>query len=463
MIDKYTSLRPRLKSARGLEITRARESDNKQHYILFVTIYFWGSMVVKILKHCLVFWLLLTVGFIICGATDQQGRVGVVAELTSTIDGGAVEVVSRAVSEAVSRSSVLVLYIDTYGGYLAAADTIIKIVSESGLTVYTYIPPGGKAVSAGALIALLGEKIYMGQASTIGAAEPLPSDEKTVNYVAGRFRTLAAQTFKNNESLIKVAEEFVTRNKVLSADEAVAIGFAESSNDLSTLKQLLGLNELVVVSYTPWDYLISVFSTPIVSSLALIVGVALIFVEFVQAGFQGYAVGGVILLLLSLYSMSVVPVSLFALSLLMIGMALLLIEVMTPGFGAFGVTGVILMLVGAYEVLVGGGFGVPSTLAVAVAAGFAMLGGLMIYVGYEAGKTRRLRSRSLRERLIGEVGVAKSRITRESPGVVYVLGEDWTAYSTKGDIEPNTRVRVVELKGLVVYVEEVSDESSGSR
>ncbi|MEM0015098.1 MAG: NfeD family protein [Zestosphaera sp.] len=417
-----------------------------------------------IIKWGLVLWLLLPLGLMISAATPPQGRVGVVAELVSTIDGGAVEVVSRAVSEALSRSSVLVLYIDTYGGYLAAADNIIKTVTESGLTVYTYIPPGGKAVSAGALIALLGERIFMGQASTIGAAQPLPSDEKTVSYVSGRFRTLAMQAFKGNESLVRIAEEFVTRNRVLSFNEAVAMGFAEPVNDLDGLKKLLGLDELVLVTYTPWDYLVSVFSAPIVSSLALIVGVALIFVEFVQAGFQGYAVGGVILLLLALYSMSVVPVSLFALALLMIGMALLLIEVMTPGFGAFGVTGIILMLVGSYEVLAGGGFGAPSTLTIAIAMGFAMIGGLMIYVGYEAGKTRRLRSRSLRERLLGEVGVAKTRVTTGSPGVVHVLGEDWTAYSTKGDIEPGSRVRVVEVKGLIVYVEKVEeriDESGG--
>ena len=408
------------------------------------------------MKYSLVFLLSWFVSLVVVSTivspTLLHSKVGVVAELTSTIDGGAVEVVSRAVNEAISRSSILILYIDSYGGYLAAADSIIKIVMESGVTTYVYIPPGGKAVSAGSLIALLGKEIFMGEASTIGAAQPSPSDEKTVNYVSGRFRSLANVAFKGNETLIKIVEEFVTKNRVLSAAEAVALGFAKLANSLEEVKQRLGLDELIVISYTAWDHLISVFSVPIVSSIVLIVGIALIFVEFIQAGFQGYAIAGVVLILLSLYSMSIVPVSLFTLSLLIIGLVLLLIEIMTPGFGAFGITGLILMFVGVYETIISESFGIPSTLPLAVAAGFAMLGGLMIYVGYEAGKVRRLKIKSIREKLIGETGVSKTRLTREAPGVVYVLGEDWTAYSIDEVIEPGTKVKVVDVKGLTLYV-----------
>jgi membrane-bound serine protease (ClpP class) len=420
----------------------------------------------SILRGSLGFSLILLASFVVISAitpaATPQSRVGVVAELTSTIDGGAVEVVSRAVNEAVSKSSVLILYVDSYGGYLAAADSIIKIVVESGVTTYVYIPPGGKAASAGALIALLGRKIFMGDASTIGAAQPIPSDEKTVNYVVGRFRSLAIIAFNNNETLVRIAEEFVTKNRVLSAAEAVALGFAEPANSLEEVKQRLGLDELVMVGYTVWDHVISVFSAPIVSSIALIIGIALIFVEFVQAGFQGYAIAGLVLMLISLYAMSIVPVSVFAVSLLIIGLILLLIEILTPGFGAFGVTGLILMLVGVYETITSESFGTPSTLTLAVAAGFAMLGGLIIYVGYEAGKARRLKSKTLREKLIGEVGVCKTRLTRDTPGVVYVLGEDWTAYSTDEAIEPGTKVRVVEVKGLTLYVTKAGEPTDES-
>ncbi|MEO3993015.1 MAG: NfeD family protein [Desulfurococcaceae archaeon TW002] len=421
-------------------------------------------------RYCLAFWFVLFIGLIMVSAITlialPQGRVGVVAELTSTIDGGAVEVVSRAVSEAVGRSSVLILYIDSYGGYLTATDSIIKIVMESGVVTYVYIPPGGKAASAGSLIALLGRKIFMGEASTIGAAQPSPSDEKTINYVVGRFRSLATIAFKGNETLVRIAEEFVTKNRVLSAAEAVVLGFAEPANSLEEVRQKLGLDELVVVGYTAWNHLISVFSVPIVSSIALIVGIALIFIEFVQAGFQGYAIAGIVLILLSLYSMWVVPVSLFALSLLIMGLILLLIEILTPGFGAFGITGLILMFVGAYETITRESFGIPSILPLVVAAGFAMLGGLMIYVGYEAGKVRRLKTKTLREKLIGEVGISKTRLTRETPGVVHVLGEDWTAYSVDEVIEPGTKVKVTDVKGLTLYVSKIGEftnESGRSR
>jgi membrane-bound serine protease (ClpP class) len=56
--------------------------------------------------------------------------------------------------------------------------------------------------------------------------------------------------------------------------------------------------------------------------------------------------------------------------------------------------------------------------------------------------------------LIGSIGIAKTDIGEINPGVVYVANEDWTAYSVKGVVKQGSRVRVVRVKGLKLYVEE---------
>lgn len=392
---------------------------------------------------------------VVFSITYVSGGRAVVIELTSTIDGGAVELVRRGVNEALREDALVILYIDTYGGYLSAADSIIKLVKESDLKVYAYIPLGGKAVSAGSLIALSSAKIFMSPASVIGAAEPSPSDEKTLNYVRSRFRSLAEEMFKGNKTLIDIAESFVTENKVLTYDEAIKLGFAEPAANFEELKSKLGVDEVRYVRQSPWESFISLFATPIVSSLALAVGVLLIFIEILQAGFQGYGIAGALLIIISLYSMYVIPVNLLLLLVMISGMILLLVEIFTPGFGAFGVTGIILMGVSAYELIRSEPFGIPSSTPLVIALGLSMLAGLMLYIGYEAGKVRRIKQKSLKDRLLGSEGIAKTRITQTKSGVAYVLGEDWTAFSVGPVIEPNEKVKVVNVKGLILYVDKV--------
>jgi membrane-bound ClpP family serine protease len=61
---------------------------------------------------------------------------------------------------------------------------------------------------------------------------------------------------------------------------------------------------------------------------------------------------------------------------------------------------------------------------------------------------------STRERLIGAEGIAKTDVTPTAPGVVHVLGEDWTAYSIEGTIKAGSRVVVRDARGLILLVEE---------
>ena len=64
----------------------------------------------------------------------------------------------------------VVLDIDTFGGYVDAAIAIKNTVIAQSLETLAFVD--GKAISAGSLIAFSGKQLVMMPGSTIGAAEP---------------------------------------------------------------------------------------------------------------------------------------------------------------------------------------------------------------------------------------------------------------------------------------------------
>ncbi len=382
----------------------------------------------------------------------------VLVKLGMQIDGGALELVKRAISVAESRSCILILEIDSYGGYVAAADKIVEEILRSGITCYSWIPPGGKAASAAAMVALACERIYMASGSSIGAAIPIPRNEKTVQYVASRFKALAERMFDGNETLVRIAVSMVTNGTALSFEQATRIGFAKPARSIDELEKELNVTVVEVLEPSYWEKLISLISDPTIASIMLSVGALLILLEVLITGFQGYAVAGALLIALALYGMTMVPPDLLALILLLAGSILLAIEIYTPGFGAFGFTGIALTAIGIALLYTSKPPETVSGLSIAITSSLLSFAGFMAFVAYKAAKTLRMKRPSYVEQLINAIGIAKTRIGESEPGVVYVANEEWTAYSVRGTIEPGTRVKVVRVEGLKLFVEPIEDK-----
>ncbi len=164
-------------------------------------------------------------------------------------------------------ASAFVIEMDTPGGTLDAAVDILHLLMKSEVPTYTWV--NTNAGSAGALIALATDAIYMAPVSAIGAAAPVAStgqeigetmNDKVVSYYSGYFRSAAEKNGYNPE----LAEAFINKNKVfkmgdvtispygslltLSAQEAVkrydgrpllASGIA---SDINELKEQAGLH-----------------------------------------------------------------------------------------------------------------------------------------------------------------------------------------------------------------------------
>ncbi|MEP6810337.1 MAG: nodulation protein NfeD, partial [Chthoniobacterales bacterium] len=102
----------------------------------------------------------------------------------------------RILKEAETKNaSAIILEMNTYGGRLDSAEEITNVLNRARIPTYTFINPN--AGSAGALIALATQHIYMAPVSAIGAAAPIQSSgedlgatarDKTISYWSALIR-----------------------------------------------------------------------------------------------------------------------------------------------------------------------------------------------------------------------------------------------------------------------------------
>jgi membrane-bound serine protease (ClpP class) len=379
----------------------------------------------------------------------------VVVELHMAIDEGAVAFVKRSID--LCRDCFLVLSISSNGGYLTSTQRIVGMVIENNVRCVSWIPPGSQAYSAAAIVAFSCSGLYMGSGSVIGAVKPYPSDEKSIEAVKSLLTSLMIRIYGDVDWVRQLARDMVDGAKALDYSSAISMGLAKKAENLDDIISdfLSGQGiDVVVLHPNLWEKIVSVLSNPVIYSAMLVAGTLLIVVEIFTTGFQGYGVAGAILILLALYSMSLIPPDIISIALLLSGVALLAVEIFTPGFGAFGISGIALTAIGMALTIFSTPLETMTPTIYIFAIGLSSLAGFMAFIGFKGAEAMRIKRESIQEVLIGSIGIAKTDIGEINPGVVYVANEDWTAYSVKGVVKQGSRVRVVRVKGLKLYVEE---------
>jgi membrane-bound serine protease (ClpP class) len=383
----------------------------------------------------------------------QPPRV-IVVRLEGTIDEGLVYLTRKAVNEA--QGGVLVVVLNSYGGYLRSADSIAEEILSCRCRTLAWVPPGSKAVSAATLVALAAQKLYLSRGAVIGAAKPSPPDEKVMEYVSSRLAGLLERRGVANAT--ELARSMVYEARALTADKAVKLGVADGlAESLEELLSKEGLSGAAAEPVEP-DLLRDVYSlifNPLLAIAFLLLGALLLALEFHVAGFQGWGVAGAVLVLLALYTFNVVGLSLAAALLASLGAALLVLEFLKPGVQVFGVSGAVLLLLAILLVYYSSPFALSASAAAALAA-VAVLCGLLAVIIMKGAEALRLRAPSLEERLVGKMGIARTAITPQG-GVVLVESELWSAVSSE-EIPPGSAVRVVGVDGLTLRVERLKDK-----
>jgi membrane-bound serine protease (ClpP class) len=314
---------------------------------------------------------LLMVTTVHAGDTVHKGDV-VVVPLRGEVAPSLLAFLRRAVKTAESNeASAIVFDMNTYGGRLDTATDIVNALNQTKIPTYTFI--NTNAGSAGSLIAIATQHIYMAPVSAIGAAAPiLPSGEdlpatakeKTISYWSALIRGSAmknghnpdvAEAFMNKDKEIKIGDRVVHPKGAvltLNAQEAIeringkpllAEGVVDSVGDLIKKTGLKG-NEVTI---EPTGFERIAFWITALAPLLLLGGILGAYLEFKIPGVTWPGVISAIcfaLFFLGHYLAGLAGWEVVALFIL--GMVLVLIEILFFAHSTivFGVVGVFLML-----------------------------------------------------------------------------------------------------------------------
>lgn len=301
-----------------------------------------------------------------------------VIQVKGEIDAGQAALVHRAYLEAQTKQVQAVLIeIDTFGGLVDAATAMRDIISDSPLKTICYVK--NRAWSAGALIAIAHKHIAMAPGASIGAAEPIPTTEKTVAALKAEFSATASKTGRN----VRVAEAMVDKSlgysgyaepgKILALTDSQAkeVGYADVvASEREAVLAHYGLSAAPIIEYQmEWPEKITGFlANPTVKSLLLSIIFLAVMTEIKTAGLGVAALIGVVAALLFFGSQWLTGLAGWLEILLFVaGIVLIIIELYIPGMGLFGVAGVGCVLASIFFTL-GGGLKALNILAISLIA-----------------------------------------------------------------------------------------------
>lgn len=297
------------------------------------------------------------------GYSQSTSKRVYVFSLHQEIAPAASRLVSKAFSEAQKQGvDYILLKLNTFGGQLDAADSIRTIILNSKIPVLVLIEQN--AASAGALISIACDSIYMKQGSTIGAAsvvnqngELLP--DKYQSYMRGMMRATAEQ---NNRDP-KIAEGMVTPNGYLkdiadtgriitmTTDEAIRYRYCNGvANSIEEVMQKANISnyEFIYHQTTGIDNIISFLLNPVVNSLLLLLIIGGLYFELQTPG-VGFplivSIVGAVLYFAPLYLEGLAAN--WEVLVFIIGVMLIIVELFfIPGFGVAGISGIIMVVMG---------------------------------------------------------------------------------------------------------------------
>ena len=251
----------------------------------------------------------------------------------------------------------VILELDTYGGALNDADDIRTRILNFDRPIYAFI--NRDAASAGALISIACDSIYMAKGSSIGAATVVTQDgaaapDKYQSYMRSIMRSTAEAKGRDPGMAEAMVDEDIdldsiaTEGKILtlSTSEAIRYGFCEAEvKDIDEIMRRSGVEdyELQEFKLDATEKIISIFLNPFVSGILILIIIGGIYFELQTPG-----VGFPILASLIAIILYFVPNYLNGLAenweilLFVVGIILIAFEVFViPGFGVAGVLGLI--------------------------------------------------------------------------------------------------------------------------
>ncbi len=404
----------------------------------------------------------------------------------------------------------IIIEMNTYGGEVSFADSIRTKILNSDIPVVVFID--NNAASAGALISIACDKIYMRRGATIGAATVVDMSgqkmpDKYQSYMRATMRATAEAKGKvaiingtdttyrwKRDPLIAEAmvdERTVVENvkdtgKILTftTEEAIKYHYCDGTAEhiREVIKKEIGDQPYDLVKFQPttWDNIKGFVMSPIFQSILIMLIIGGIYFELQTPG-----VGFPLVVAITAAVLYFAPLYIDGLAehweilLFFIGVVLILIEIFAiPGFGFLGATGIVLVVLGLGLSLVDN-FRFDFKHVYAADAGKAILtvsGGLLLGFAVVIYLTSKIGTKGMFKRValdatletkegyigvpieeakvIGEEGIATTDL--RPSGKVKIDKKTYDAISQNNDfIEKGNSVKVVRYEAGQVYVEKI--------
>ena len=443
--------------------------------------------------------------------TSATAKVAYVIPVDREIGSTSWRIMKSGMADAAEQGvDVIILHINTYGGAVDAADSMRTRILNSPIPIVAFID--NTAASAGALISIACDSIYMRPGGSIGAAtvvdgsgEVLP--DKYQSFMRSMMRAtaeshgksvvvdasgdtievwrrdpLVAEAMVDPRTVVERVGDDSTRVLSFTVDEAIAAryceGKAESVEEVVTVH--LGLGEDCQISeYAPtlMDTLVGFLSNPAFQALLIMFIIGGIYFELQTPGLGLPSV--VALLAAALYFAPLYIEGLAAgweIVAFAIGVILILLEIFViPGFGVAGILGIVLTLSSLVMAMLGNDdfdFGMITMGSVMDAMLIVLVGLLLgvavvIYLTHKIGTKGIMRHSALVKeqrleegyigvppelaRYVGSMGEAHTVL--RPGGKVRIGGEVLDAVSTGGFIDAGARVKIVKYENAQLYVE----------
>jgi membrane-bound serine protease (ClpP class) len=399
----------------------------------------------------------------------------------------------------------ILIHMNTYGGLVQVADSIRTKILSTSTPVIVFVD--NNAISAGALIAIAAQEIYMRPGGSIGAATVVDATgaevpDKFQSFMRAAMRATAEShgrdtVITENDTIIKwhrdplIAEAMVDprayipgiidTGKVLTltSDEAIQVNYCEGlATSITEVLEKAGIENYTIVEYelTTIESIIGFLIHPVFQSILIMIIIGGLYFELQTPGI-GFPLGAAFLAAILYFAPLYIEgiAQNWEILIFILGIILLAVEIFAiPGFGVAGIAGIILMVTGLTLAMIDNivwefdGTGtepfIKSLFLVIFSAFIALVGSISL--------SRKLLDTSIFSHLVlsstqnkedgyssfeskfndltGQTGIAATSL--RPSGRVEISDEQYDAKSLVGFIEKGEKVKVVKFETGQVYV-----------
>jgi membrane-bound serine protease (ClpP class) len=426
--------------------------------------------------RALVTFFILTLASALAPFCHASAPQVVVLHLNDTIQPISEEYVARGLKRAEDiRADAILIELNTPGGLLDTTREMVRQILDSAVPVIVYVAPSGsRAGSAGFFLLEAADIAAMAPGTNAGASHPVIESggqldpvmkQKLENDTTAFLRSFVARRNRNTSA----AEDAVLNSKSYTEQEALKLNLITlvAANYTDLLDAIDGKvitrfdggsttlhtkdAQLTVVDPVLRELLLDKLTDPNLAVLLLIVGGLLIYLEFNSPGTIVPGALGTLFVLISLFSLNLLPIRYTAVMLIVGGLTLLVLEAKFTSHGVLAGVGTVCLVFGLLTLVNGPIPELRVHPATAIAAG-AAFGIITLFVVRMAIRARRNKTLMGVDALIGVTAVAQQPLSPS--GQVLVHGELWQAESPV-PVGLGEKVQVRGVRNLTLLVDRI--------